>query len=93
MSRYELNLFVSVYALIVDLDLDRFLFTVDDAIDFVRQLNKLKKFVFSLKNDSECDHFLRRLNEVWKCIWHHKIKTDRYENNRGTIHFCITLIR
>lgn len=90
-NRHELNQFVRAYAATVILDLRCYLFAVDEAVAFVRQLNKLEKFVCRLKNRTECDRFLKKLNR--KCRY--TIQYIIHENREAypSVYFYIKLIR
>lgn len=64
----ELDRFVAEHPMIVELKFGSYRFTADDAINFIRQLDSLKHFEFSFKDEdeSEFDRLLNRLSNEWQ---------------------------
>ena len=64
-STDELNCFAVERPFMTELHLKDYRLTADDAINFIRQMKSLKWFSFQVKDQSECNRLLNRMNNEW----------------------------
>lgn len=67
-NAHEMQRLISEHRLIVELVLLRYLFSIEDVIFLIGQLNSLKKFHFRINGRSDYDYLVRRLDQQQ---WHH----------------------
>lgn len=65
MNLAEVQQFANEHPSIIELDLYRYEFTVQNAIAMIHQLGALKKFGFQINCATECTELKTKLNNQW----------------------------
>lgn len=72
----ELKRFTMEHPMVEELNFRYTQISPDDAIFFIRQMISLERFTFKVKDQTECDRLLNRLDSKWQ----HEIYNDDYDD-------------
>lgn len=81
----ELSQFANERSAMIDLDLPRYVISVEDAVQFIRQLHSLKRFSFKLRGRTEYDRLVEQLGNEWKYRHIYHIDHPSYPLNNVVI--------